>query len=67
MVNNWFKYLVVFSSNTVWSKTNLLHCWKNESIIMEALDLKYIEECGINDIGEYQYRITELGKKVRDN
>lgn len=67
MIDNWFKYLVIFSNNTIWGKTNLLHRWKSELIIDEALSLSYIEQCGVTNMGEPQYRITELGKKVRDN
>lgn len=66
-MDNWFQYLIVFSGDGVWSKTNLLHRWKSNAIIENALALSYIEQCGVTDIGEPQYRITELGKKVRDN
>ena len=67
MVNNWFKYLVFFSDGSIWSKKNLLHRWKSEEILLEAIKLRYIEQCGTTDIGDPQYRITELGKKFRDN
>ena len=67
MIDNWFKYLIIFSNDTFWNQTNLLRRWKSQSIIKEALALSYIEQCGITDIGEPKYRITELGKKIRDN
>ena len=66
MDNYWYKYLIVFSNDAVWSRTNLLRRWKSESLISEALSLRYIEEIGTNDIKDPQYCITELGKKKRD-
>lgn len=63
MVDNWFKYLVIFSQGAVWSNTNLLHRWKEQSIIEEAVSIGYIEECSVNDINAPQYRITEKGRK----
>lgn len=66
MIDTWFKYLIIFSDGSVWSKTNLLRRWSSELIIEEALSLRYIEQCGITDIGDLQYRITDLGRKIRD-
>lgn len=48
-------------------KKNLFHKSKNETVIEKALALGYIKQCGITDIGDPQYRITELGIKTRDN
>lgn len=67
MGNLWYKFLVYFSNDTIWSKKNLLHKVKDEKIIDDAIKLGYIEECGSTDINEPQYRITTLGKKIRDN
>ena len=67
MGNIYFKLLVLFRDNDIWSRKNLLHSIKNEKLIDDALSLGYIKQYDINDIGEPRYCITELGKKIRDN
>ena len=66
MVKKYFKLLVLFRNDDTWTRKSLLRRLKDEEIIDEAISLGYIEQCGITDIGEPQYHITELGIKVRD-
>lgn len=63
----YFKLLNLFGKNDLWTKKNLLHHIKDETLIEEALSLGYIVQCGVTDILEPQYCITELGIKVRNN
>ena len=65
--NEWNKVLLLFGNNDIWTRKNLLHAVKNETEIDKAFELGYIEQCGTNDIGDAQYRITKLGKQIRDN
>lgn len=67
MGNRYYKLLVLFGENDIWTRKNLLHSMKDEKLIDDALSLGYIEQYDINDIGELRYRITELGIKIRDN
>ena len=67
MNNNYNPILMFFSSHDRISRKNLIHLAKNEKLVDEAINSKYIVECGKTDIGEPQYRITELGKKARDS
>ena len=66
MGNEWNRVLLLFGNTDIWTRKNLLHAL-NENEIDKALSSGYIEQCGENDIGEVQYRITQLGVKVRDN
>lgn len=67
MGNRYYKLLVLFGENDIWTRKNLLHSIKDKTLIDDALSLGYIEQYDINDIGELRYRITELGIKIRDN
>ena len=67
MNNTYFKLLVLFGINDIWTKKNLLRSIKDEKLIDDVLSLGYIKQVDINDIGEPRYQITELGKKIRDN
>lgn len=67
MNKQWFSFLILFGKSDVWSRKNLLHKFKEETVIDEAIKLGYIEQCSLTDIGDPQYRITQLGIKVRDN
>ncbi|MBO5412064.1 MAG: hypothetical protein J6A38_03180 [Clostridia bacterium] len=67
MDNDWFKLLVLFGKNDIWTRKNLLHRLKDEKLIDDALSSGYIEQYDTNDIGEPRYHITELGLKIRDN
>lgn len=67
MGNNYYKILVLFGKNDIWSRKNLLSRIKDEKLIETALSLGYIEQFDINDIGEPRYCITELGIKIRDD
>ncbi len=65
-MNKYYKLLVLFSNAQEWSRTNLKKR-VDESLIDEALQLKYIEISRINDIGEPIYIITKLGKEECNN
>ena len=67
MNNTYFKLLVLFGINDIWTRKNLLRSIKDEKLIDDVLSLGYIKQVDINDIGEPCYQITELGKKIRDN
>lgn len=67
MNNTYFKLLVLFGINDIWTRKNLLRSIKDEKLIDDVLSLGYIKQVDINDIGEPLYQITELGKKIRDN
>ena len=67
MNNTYFKLLVLFGINDIWTRKNLLRSIKDEKLIDDVLSLGYIKQVDINDIGEPRYQITELGKKIRDN
>lgn len=67
MDNRYYKILVLFGNNDIWTRKNLVHFIKDEKLIDEALSLGYIEKYDINDIGEPRYCITKLGIKIRDN
>ena len=67
MGNTHYKLLVVFGANDIWTRKSLLRRLKDENLIDDALSLGYIEQCGTTDIGEPQYRITNLGIQIRNN
>ena len=67
MSNIYFKLLVLFGKNDIWTRKNLLHSIKDEKLINDALTLGYIEQFDTNDIGEPRYRITELGITIRNS
>ena len=65
-MNKFYKLLVLFSNAAEWSRPNLKKR-VNESLIDEALQLKYIKISRINDIGEPIYIITKRGKEEYNN
>lgn len=60
------KLLHFLSGGTEWSRTNLKRR-VDESLIDEALQLKYIKISRTNDIGEPIYIITKRGKEEYNN
>lgn len=67
MSNIYFKLLGLFGTNDRWTRKSLLHRLKDEKLIDDTLSLGYIEQCGTTDIGEPQYRITNLGIQIRNS
>ena len=67
MANNFYKILILFGKDDLWTKKNLLRSIKDERMIDEVISLGYIKQCSVTDLGEPQYRITALGIKIRDN
>ena len=66
MGNKFYRVLVLFASDDTISRQNLIHLVKDEALVDEAIRKKYVTECGRTDIGDRRYRITELGKRVRN-
>ncbi len=65
-MNKFYRILMQFSGGTTPTRKSLLHSF-DESLVDEAITLRYIIEIGTTDIGEPKYAITELGKQIRDN
>lgn len=62
----YYRLLMLFTQNTPNARSSLLHRFP-EAIVDEAIALGLIVESHKNDIGIPVYRITELGRQLRDN
>ncbi|MCH5193590.1 MAG: hypothetical protein J1F11_06485 [Oscillospiraceae bacterium] len=65
MANKWYGFLMEFTKGTTPCREHLVKRY-SEEMLLEALKNKYIEECKNNKSNDIKYRITDLGKKVRD-
>ncbi len=65
-MNQYYKILIEFTHGTTPCYKHLVNRY-GENIVNEIIERKYIVPSGKTDIGDLQYQITPLGRKIRDN